>query len=77
MFDYDPSALMQAHYERQDRITVAWYDDGLNDALMGKLPVWSDDAYLAGYVAGIKQLPCNQSGHILYQNVPSDVNEEF
>lgn len=77
MFDYDPSVLMQDHYERQDRIRVAWYDTGLNDALMGELPVWRDDAYLAGYVAGLKQRPCDPSGRILYQNVPSEVNEEL
>jgi hypothetical protein len=40
------------------------YADGAKDATYGRLPEYADDAYLAGYVAKLKQLPTQESGRI-------------
>ncbi|NJO81269.1 MAG: hypothetical protein HC827_24115 [Cyanobacteria bacterium RM1_2_2] len=66
---YDPYALMQTRYEQQERIAESWYSNGCNDALLGKLPEWKDEAYLAGYLSGIRQLPADDAGRILSQQI--------
>ena len=66
---YDPYALMQARYEQQERIAVDWYNNGCRDALLRNPPLWKDEAYLAGYLSGIRQLPADAAGRILTQQI--------
>jgi hypothetical protein len=42
----------------------ARYASGLDDAAFGRRPEYADDAYLAGYVAQLKQLPTHENGRI-------------
>jgi hypothetical protein len=40
------------------------YLEGSTDAAFGHLPEYADDAYLAGYIAKLKELPKGDDGHI-------------
>lgn len=43
---------------------------------MGRLLTWKDEAYFAGYLSGIRQLPADVAGRILsYQIAPLDQAE--
>jgi hypothetical protein len=44
----------------------ARYANGLDDAAFGRRPEYADDAYLAGYVAQLKQLPTRANGRIIH-----------
>jgi len=41
------------------------YLDGKADAAFGYFPVRSDDEYLKGYCAGLKELPLDEKGRII------------
>ena len=50
----------QFRQERYDRFL-----EGKTDATFGRMPEYSDESYLEGWVAGIKELPTNpDSGRI-------------
>ncbi len=55
--DQRDEATREALYESS-------YLDGSNDAAFGRLPEYTDDAYLEGYVAALKKLPRKADGRI-------------
>jgi hypothetical protein len=54
--------------EQDEQIKAALYDtlylDGGNDAAFGELPQLTDEVYLAGYIAKLKELPKTPDGRI-------------
>ncbi|KJH70246.1 hypothetical protein [Aliterella atlantica] len=65
----------QEHKEQQDAIAEEWRLEGKTDAAFGYLPKLKNEAYLAGYLEGVRSLPCDSSGEILYAVEPE--REEF
>jgi hypothetical protein len=56
------AGLRERRDEEQSAIAAEWYDEGRDDASGGRLARWADEAYLSGYVAGLKELPKNPDG---------------
>jgi len=65
----------QEQKEQQDAIAEEWRLEGKTDAAFGYLPKFKNEAYLAGYLEGVRTLPCDSSGEILYVVEPE--REEF
>jgi len=61
MITYD---IDQEQIERNEAAYCEWFDEGRMDALAGALPQDPNDAYLNGYVQGIKLLPLNADGKV-------------
>jgi hypothetical protein len=75
---HEIAQLDQERWEQQDAIAEADYISGLSDALDGLFPRWSIEPYLIGYVAGIKQLPCDTAGRIQPEDAaPLSLDDEF
>ncbi|MEI2578644.1 hypothetical protein [Scytonema sp. PRP1] len=49
--DEQQDIIRQEHYER--------FLDGKTDAAFGRMPEYKDQAYLEGYLAGVKELPAD------------------
>jgi hypothetical protein len=67
---------VQQRAEQRDRAAEDWHLDGMTDAAFGELPKYSFDAYLSGYVEGIRQLP-NLNGRVVYGLTSLSEDEEF
>jgi len=64
MTPFEIAQVDQERIKQQDQIAQQRRLDGAADAAFGRLPEWSDDDYLAGYVAKLKELPRNTDGKI-------------
>lgn len=60
----------QEQREQQSAIAEEWRLDGMTDAAFGYLPKFNNEAYLIGYLEGVRSLPCSNSGEILYVTEP-------
>lgn len=58
--------LDQEQRQQQDVIAEELRLEGLTDGAFGNLPQYSEEAYLLGYIEGIKRLKCDRSGRILH-----------
>lgn len=65
-FTADSIRLQREHQD--DRIREEQYLDGATDAAFGRLAQFADEAYLAGYVAKLKELPRDATGYILHHS---------
>ncbi|MGB3491478.1 MAG: hypothetical protein WBA57_02035 [Elainellaceae cyanobacterium] len=52
--------------EQADAAREEFYLDGATDAAFGQLPEYAHDAYLAGYVAKLKELPTDANGRLIH-----------
>jgi hypothetical protein len=68
MTPFEIAQVDQERIEQQDQIAQQRRLDGAADAAFGRLPEWSDDDYLAGYVAKLKELPRNADGTIQHHS---------
>lgn len=66
MTPYEAYRIEQERVEQQDAIANQLYLDGITDGAFGYKAQCVDNAYLTGYLEGIKQLPRDNSGKILY-----------
>ncbi len=64
MTPYEIECERERRDQEQGQIAAEWYQEGQNDAAFGRRPHWSDEAYLEGYMAKLKQLPKNPNGSI-------------
>jgi hypothetical protein len=64
MTPYEIECERERRDQEQSEIATEWYSDGQADAGLGQLPRWTDEAYLAGYVSRLNQLPKNPDGTI-------------
>lgn len=62
MTPYEIDCERERRDEEQGAIAADWYHEGREDASGGRLARWADEAYLSGYVAGLKELPKNPDG---------------
>jgi hypothetical protein len=62
MTPYEIDCERERRDEEQSAIAAEWYSEGRDDASGGRLARWADEAYLSGYVAGLKELPKNPDG---------------
>lgn len=58
--------LEQERCNRQDAIAEDYYWMGVADATARELPAWIHEAYLSGYIAGVRQLPSDAIGQIAF-----------
>jgi len=49
-----------------DAAREEFYLDGATDAAFGRLPEYAHEAYLAGYVAKLKELPTDTTGRLIH-----------
>lgn len=66
----------QERIERNEDAYIEWASLGVTDAAFGELPMYTNDAYLAGYVRGTKTLPVNLDGTIV-RHLPAPVEQQF
>jgi hypothetical protein len=64
MTPYEIDCARERRDQEQSEIATEWYSDGQADAGLRQLPRWTDEAYLAGYVSRLNQLPKNSDGTI-------------
>jgi hypothetical protein len=68
MTPYEIDCERERRDQEQGEIASEWYLNGQTDASFGDLPRWTNQAYLAGYVAKLHELPRNEDGTIQYFN---------
>lgn len=56
----------QVRVEQADAAYQERYFDGCTDAASGQLPQYANEAYLAGYVAKLKELPTDPMGRLIH-----------
>lgn len=66
----------QERIDAEDAIAEELKLNGITDGAFGYLPQYTDNAYLAGYIQGIKQLPRDTSGRILH-SIPGDPDYDY
>ena len=57
--------IQQDYWQQQDAIAQDYYALGMTDATARELPAWIHEAYLSGYIAGVRQLECSEIGEII------------
>ncbi len=65
---YIADSIRAEREERDNKIREERYLDGATDAAFGRLPELSDEDYLAGYVAKLKELPKDPTGRIIHHS---------
>jgi hypothetical protein len=70
--------------QEDDRANAAFERriDGTSDAALCYLPVFNNEEYLRGWLAGILSFPTDEKGRIIYpkrsfDQAPTDFDEEF
>lgn len=76
MTPYEAYQIEQERTEQQDAAREERRIEGITDGAFGYLPSFADEDYLSGYVEGIRQLPRDRSGKILYGNPRRISNEQ-
>ncbi|MEL6224713.1 MAG: hypothetical protein AAFR31_18940 [Cyanobacteria bacterium J06627_8] len=64
MTPYQVALANQDRFNQSDAARCEWASQGFTDGVFGELPQYSNDAYLAGYVRGVKSMPLNHDGTI-------------
>lgn len=63
-----PDHIGLLEYERQkqqDAIAEEYFEMGMADGAARELPAWIHEAYLSGYIAGVRQLASDAIGRIV------------
>ncbi len=68
---FDSLAWEQEQIEQQQDAAFTWHLSGQTDATTGELPQYSQEDYLRGYTEGIKSLPLDREGRIIYPSLRS------
>ena len=76
MTPFEAAIEDQERIERNEESYIEWNSLGATDAAFGELPMYANDAYLAGYVRVIKTLPVNPDGTII-RRLPAPVEQQF
>jgi hypothetical protein len=70
--------LEQERIEQQDDIAGELYLEGMTDGAFGYPPRYAVDAYLSGYCQGIKQMPQDSEGRVIYcASLAVNIADEF
>lgn len=61
--------------ELQDQASQERFFDASGDAAFGMLPRYADEVYMAGYAHGLRSLPTNDQGELIYSPNYSNITE--